>query len=163
MNDFLLELDKELSAATSRAKLQSDIAKARGKILSSTVSAEAKVALRSEYAHLSEELAKILWRPIASVAFFSVQTCDYCASVHQTFLSHMQRQASITNKTVMRWVRMPKPIPDLPTEVIKQITTTHICADCCHEFGFDLSSAEIKFSKYSEPFSVSVDYLQEEL
>lgn len=163
MDDFLLELDKELSAATSRSRLQSDLAKTRGKLISSTVSAEAKVALRDEYAHLSEELNKILWRPIASVAFFAVQTCDYCASSHQTFLSHMQRQASVTNKTVMRWVRAPKPIPDLPTEVIKQVTTTHICADCCHEFGFDLSSAEIKFSKYSEPFSVSVDYLQEEM
>ena len=163
MDDFLLELDRELSVATSRAKLQSDVSKARGKLLSSTISAEAKGALREEYAHLSEELNKILWRPIASVAFFAVQSCDGCASVHKTFLSHMQRQASVTNRTVMRWVRTPKPIPDLPTEVIMQATKTHICADCCHEFGFDLSTAEVKFSKYSEPFSVSVDYLQEEM
>lgn len=162
-DDFLLALDRELSATVSKAKLQSDLAKTRNKLISNAVSSEAKIQLRSEYAHLSEELNKILWRPIASVALFSIQHCDNCASKHQTFISYMQRQESIQTKGIMRWIRMSKPISGLLTEVIKQVTITHICADCCAEHGFDITLGEVKFSRHSEAFSVSIDYVQEEL
>lgn len=161
--DFLAQLDLDIKKLTRKSTLQSDEKRLKDKLRDRRVPDLIKSSLRTDLAAVQAQLALIQWRPEASVAMFVEQHCDNCASIHSIFTQHMQRQISTSGHPVKRWVRVPRPEPGLPREVIKQLTTTHCCSDCITEFGFDMTSAEIKFSDHSEPYSVSQNYLQEDM
>lgn len=161
---FFAELDRALEGV----KEKEDLLKRKRKIRADLgpnrhVPAGHRERLTAELREIGEKLEQILWLPQASVAMFSIQHCDNCASDHSMFLSHMQRQVTSAGVHCSRFVRVPKPDPTLPKEVIKQYTVTHVCVDCCEEFGYDFAGGQVKLATNSEPFAVSMKYQQEEI
>ena len=161
--DFLAELDAEIAAVASKTKLESDKKKLLAKSKNRNLAWEEVLRLRAELAEVDKILDSIVWTPISAVAFFVQQDCDACGSTHRLFLQHMEKQSTGKANPTTRWTRVKRPNSDLPTEVVIQQSKTHICADCCEDFGFHFPSAEIKFISTEAPFTISPTYEQEDL
>lgn len=162
--DFFASMDAAISKVTAKSKLldrkkklQTDLNPARH------MTTTTRDALKRELHEVSAELERIQWLAIGSIALFTSQHCDNCGSNHSMFLQHMQEQVTSSGPRVTRYARVGRPASDLPRRVVIQPTVTHVCADCCGEFGFDLAMAEIKFAEFSEPFAVSKTAVQEEI
>jgi hypothetical protein len=161
--DFLASLDAEIAAATAKPKLESDRKKLMAKLRDNRLSREAAAGLRSELSAVDQMLETLVWTPMAATAFFVQQDCDSCGSSHRMFLQHMEKQSTGTHNPTTRWKRVRRPNPDLPCEVVVQQSKTHMCADCCEDFGFHFPSAEIKFISTEAPFTISSTYEQDDL
>jgi hypothetical protein len=151
--DFLASLDAEIAQATAKPKLEKDRKALMVKLRDNRLSRQAVTSLRNELSAVDQMLDSIIWTPMAAVAFFVQQDCDACGSTHKVFLQHMEKQSAGTHNPTTRYKRVRRPNSDLPCEVIVQQTTTHICADCCEDFGFSFPSAEIKFVSTEAPFA----------
>lgn len=166
-DDFLADLMKEVQKTTEEALLKSKVVDLQKKIRDRRFSDEKKLELLSDLGEAQARLQVIMWRPLANVAFFTTQKCDGCGSEHSVFLQYMQRQETTSGAKVSRYQRVSRPHPELPNEVIKQVTETHVCVDCCEDHGFTMSAAVSKFQRNmlsdTRPFSVSSGYVQEEV
>lgn len=161
--DFLASLDAEIAAATAKPKLESDRKKLMARLRDNRLSREAAASIKSDLATVDSMLDSMIWTPMSAVAFFVQQDCDACGSTHRVFLQHMEKQSTGKANPTTRYKRVRRPSPDLPCEVVVQQTTTHICADCCEDFGFSFPSAEIKFISTEAPFTISPTYEQDDL
>jgi hypothetical protein len=161
--DFLAELDAEIAKVSSKADLTTKRKKAMSALYNPRSTSSAKAKAKASLEGINAQLAAIIWKPEASVAFFVEQSCDGCGSVHRMFLQYMQREVTWKTAVTTRWSRVNRPSPSLPREVIVQATETHVCGDCMEDHGFDYTTAEIKFISHSDPFVASPDYVQEEL
>lgn len=161
--DFLASLDAEIAQANLKPKLESDKKKLMARLRDNRISREVQAAARAGIAEIDATLEALIWTPMAATAFFVQQDCDACGSSHHTFLQHMEKQSTGTKSPVTRWKRVRRPNPDLPCEVVVQQSTTHMCADCCDDFGFDLTFKQVKFVSTEAPFTISPNYEQDEL
>jgi len=161
--DFLAELDAEIAAATNKTKLEANKKKLLAKTKNKNLSWDELMEARAKLAEVDKILDSIIWTPMAAVAFFVQQDCDACGSTHRLFLQHMEKQSTGKANPTTRWTRVRRPNPDLPTEVVIQQSKTHICADCCEDFGFRLPDGEVKFISTDAPFTISPTYEQEDL
>ncbi len=162
-DDFFSALEAEIAPALAKSALLTAKDRASKTAANRLLPHELRTKARKEVEGLAAQLSLIQWRSLANVALFAVQHCDNCASDHRLFLQHMARQVTTSGHRVERLARVPGPDTSLPREVLLQLTTTHVCSDCCGEFGYDLSSAMIRFVGQTEPFAISATYLQEEL
>jgi len=162
-DDFLAQLDAEISAVVSRPKLESEKKKLMARLRDNRISREAQAENKLKLSEVDAILESMIWTPMAAVALFVEQTCDSCGSSHKMFLQHMEKQSTGKHNPTTRWKRVRRPNDELPTEVIVQHSTTHMCADCCEDFGFSFPSAEIKFTSTEAPFTISPNYEQDEL
>lgn len=161
--DFLAQLDAEIATATAKPRLEKDRKALMAKLRDNRLSREAAAGIRQELSTVDAMLDSMIWTPMAAVAFFVQQDCDACGSIHKVFLQHMEKQSTGTHNPTTRYKRVRRPNPDLPCEVVVQQSTTHICADCCEDFGFSFPSAEIKFVSTEAPFTISPTYEQDDL
>ncbi len=161
--DIFAELDAEIAQATAKPKLEKDRKALMAKLRDNRLSREAAANIRNELSAVDQMLDSIIWTPMSAVAFFVQQDCDACGSTHKVFLQHMEKQSTGTHNPTTRYKRVRRPNPDLPCEVVVQQSTTHICADCCEDFGFSFPSAEIKFVSTEAPFAISPTYEQDDL
>lgn len=162
--DFFSSLDESIAKVTNKEELLAKQSRLKKALRPSTRhNGTQHLQLGHELEQVTRQLEAIQWRSMASVALFAAQHCDNCGSDHSMFLHHMQRQQTTSGPKCQRWVRATKPDPSLPREVVKQFTVTHVCGDCCGEFGFDLEKGDIKFARDSEPFATSLTAIQEEI
>ena len=78
------------------------------------------------------------------------------------FLQYMLQQVMLRNPKTSRFVLITKPITSLPREVMTHRTSTHICADCCHEHDFSFDNPT-KILELPGTVTVSKSYVQDEL
>lgn len=161
--DFLASLDAEIATITAKPKLESDRKKLMARLRDNRLSREAAAGIRANLADVDAMLESIIWTPMSAVAFFVQQDCDACGSSHRVFLQHMEKQSTGKVNPTTRYKRVRRPTVGLPTEVVVQQSVTHICADCCEDFGFSFPSAEIKFVSTESPFAISPTYEQDDL
>lgn len=160
--DFLVQLDAEISKVTIKSKLEAQKKAALKLTNNARATLPSRQRAREELIEIEKLLSAIIWTPVASVALFAEQSCNYCASKHRMFLQHMQREVSGKVAPTTRWRRINRPEPGLPREVLIQKSSTHMCVDCCSDFDFSFASGEVKFVDES-PFSISANYHQEEI
>lgn len=161
--DFFASLDAEIAQANLKPKLESDRKKLMARLRDNRIAREVQEAARQGIADIDATLDSLIWTPMAATAFFVQQDCDACGSSHRMFLQHMEKQSTGTKNPTTRWKRVRRPNPDLPCEVVVQQSKTHMCADCCDDFGFSFPSAEVKFVSTDAPFTISPTYEQDEL
>lgn len=161
-DDFLAQLDAELTTLAETSKKASKLESLRKKSLNNFIPHEARSAAKSEYLAIQFEVEALLWKPQTSIALFSEQVCDGCGSIHRTFLQFMEQQVHVKKPSTQRWVRVTKPQALLPRESMIQPLTTHICSDCCEDHGFAISPASLRLET-STSITTSAAYLQEDL
>jgi hypothetical protein len=159
--DFLAELDAELSALASSSTRKAKAESLKKKLANTRLSSEVRREAREEFRILQAQIDAHQWVPISSIALFSEQTCDGCGSVHRTFLQFMEQQAYKPRPSTTRSLRVEKINLFLDREVIIQPLQTHVCADCCHEHGFAFARAS--FLKPAEFITASQTYQQDDL
>lgn len=155
-------LDAAIEKVTTRSKLETEKKRLLGKASNTRSQWQDRADAKRELALVDAQIEQLIWYPVAAVALFTEQRCDYCGSVHRIFLQHMEEQHTQAGSHVSRLIRVPRPRPDLPRRVVLQVSLTHFCADCCGDFNFSLVDAEEKFKGY-DAFAVSGTYVQEEL
>jgi hypothetical protein len=160
-DDFLAELDAELSALASTSTRKAQAEALKKKLANTRLSTEVRREAREEYRIIQAQIDAHQWIPTASIALFSEQTCDGCGSVHRTFLQFMEQQAYKPRPSTVRSLRVEKINLALDREVIIQPLQTHVCADCCHEHGFAFVRAS--FLKPAEFITTSPTYQQEDI
>lgn len=161
-DDFFAALDLEIAQVTSKAKLRADRDAAKKRANTMTLSQSARKRAAEDYHEISRLLEAEEWRSVSTTALFTEQTCDGCGSVHRTFLQFMEVQAQVKRPTSIRWVRTPKPCPDLPRNIMVQYATTHVCADCCDDHGFNWAYAETA-PRIKDLLAISPTYVQEDI
>lgn len=162
-DDFFADLNKEIATAIAKSKRVSAAKKARKAANNMRASTEERRIAKSEWLAISKELEAEQWRDEAIFTMFSEQSCDGCGSTHRTFLQYMLQQVLIRKPSTQRFVIITKPVCSLPREVMVQPLTTHICADCCHEHDFDLTSPVRKVVSLPGTMTVSGNYVQDEI
>lgn len=138
--DFFAALEADIAAAVSKTRLRADRDKAAKLAGNTKISSAIRARAKAELSELNAMLEAAEWGVQAIVALFTEQSCDGCGSVHRVFLQYMERQAMLRKPTTQRYVRVSRP-SNSPVEVLVKPHHTHICADCCHEHGFDLGEA----------------------
>lgn len=161
MDDFFSQLEAQIAASTAAAKLKTDRDKALKLSNNMRVSTAVRRAALVEVAEINQLLEAEEWAVLAAVALFTEQSCDNCGSTHRVFLQFMERQALKRKSSTQRWVRTSRPTAGAPLETLIQPHQTHICADCCHDFGFVLLDAARL--DCGEMPNVSRTYRQEDL
>lgn len=159
-DDFFAELEAEIAAANAATRIKSDIEKNRRKSLNTRLNPDERREAKALFLEAQAILDAAHWHPVASVALFSEQQCRGCGSVHKLFLQYMERQVYTSKSSTRRMIRTTKPSPHLPREVLSQTSITHICADCCEDHGFDLTSATCITAS---AFAPSPTYEQEDI
>ncbi len=160
--DFFAELDAELATIMAKSKKAAQLKAARKKANNSRLPSATRQAAKSEFLALQSEVEASLWVPTASIALFTEQICDGCGSIHRTFLQFMELQTRVSKSSTQRWIRTSKPHPALPRETMIQPLTTHICADCCIDHGFDFHPDSTRL-EISTSLTVSPNYIQEDI
>jgi hypothetical protein len=131
--DDFLSLDDLLAEATADLA-SAERAKAAKKLLatqSGTMSKSRKASLQSEVAQYE---TKRNWTPVANVAMFDVQVCNYCSARHRHFMGILQEQTHNTSK-VTRWVQVTK-AENLPQTVKENLFPVEMCGSCCSTKGW---------------------------
>lgn len=141
--DILSQLDAELAKVSKKSALETERLRLSKKLQDRRIGDEQRQTLRAQLSSVSVELDLIRWRVESSVALFTTQHCDNCGSTHRVFLQFMEEQRTIRAPFVYRYVRVAKPTSGLPTKVLNQLKTTHICADCCSDWSYDLNTATL--------------------
>lgn len=141
--DILSQLDAELAKVSKKSALETERLRLSKKLQDRRIGDEQRQTLRAQLSSVSAELDLIRWRVESSVALFTTQQCDNCGSTHRVFLQFMEEQRTIRAPFVYRYVRVAKPTSGLPTKVLNQLKTTHICADCCSDWSYDLNAATL--------------------
>lgn len=141
--DILSQLDAELAKVSKKSALETERLRLSKKLQDRRIGDEQRQTLRAQLTSVSAELDLIRWRIESSVALFTTQHCDNCGSTHRVFLQFMEEQRTIRSPFVYRYVRVAKPTSGLPTKVLNQLKTTHICADCCSDWAYDLGNATL--------------------
>jgi len=159
-SDFFAELDAEIAVALKQSSLKSGAEAERRKSLNPRLDALTRQQAKANFLEARALLDAELWTGIALAAMFSEQTCDGCGSVHRIFLQYMEKQHQPRKPSNKRWVRTTAPSPALPRETTVIPTITHVCADCCHEHGFDFSGATMVIRESLAP---SATYFQEDI
>lgn len=160
--DFLAELDAELAEVAAKAKKASQLEKLRKQTNNMRLPSNLRAEAKASYLALQAEADQFSWLPTTSIALFSEQLCDGCGSVHRVFLQFMELQTHRTKPSTQRWVRVSKPLSDLPRESMIQPLSTHICADCCEDHGFGISPSTSRLET-STSITVSSNYIQEDI
>lgn len=160
-DDFFASLDAEIAQHTAKAKIKDDAAKAKARANNTRLASSARREAAKTFHELSALIESDLWSKLSTIALFVDQQCDGCGSRHRVFLQYMEKHCMTRNPSTTHFVRVAKPDPTLPREVLCQPAITHICADCCNEHGFDLNaSGTIDFGGQLSP---SKDYEQEDI
>lgn len=95
-----------------------------------------EAALRSAQASAAV-LARLQWRPRASIALINLCSCQTCKSSRSLFAGFgilMYRNADDSSRIVMT----PQLDPAYPRQTHYTQTITAACADCLSQFGFTL-------------------------
>ena len=162
MDDFLAQLDAELSAQTAKSAKVKQLETLRQKAENLHVPSSVRGPAKAEWLTLSSELDTYIWQALSTSALFTEQTCDGCGSIHRTFLQFMEHQVHKTKPSTSRWVRVAKPQPSLPRETLIQPLSTHLCSDCCEDHGFAFAPTTRRLH-LSESLTTSPLYHQDDL
>jgi len=155
--DILSQLDAELAKVSKKSALETERLRLSKKLQDKRIGSEQRTTLRAQLTSVAAELDLIRWRIISAVALFTTQQCDNCGSTHRVFLQFMEEQRTIRAPFVYRYVRVAKPTADLPTKVLNQLKTTHICADCCSDFDYNLNDATLILG-HIEQLNIAANY-----
>lgn len=160
-DDFFDQLNAEIAEATAKAKLKKDAAKLAKDVNNYKLGAAERQRAKEDLASLQAILDATMWKPIAVGALFTEQHCDGCDTIHHTFLQYMQYEEKLNQPTTKRWVRLAVPMDNkLPRETIVQPITTHMCAACAPEHGFDVDAPSIRLMPSVGTITVSSTYVQ---
>lgn len=142
-DDFFDSLNAEIAAEVAKSNRAKDLEKHRKAANNRFATKEQRTMSKLEYERLKAALDAEQWGTECYYAMFSEQICDGCGSVHRTFLQYMAKQFAITNQSAQRFYPVTKPeFSDLPRRVMIQPLTTHVCADCCADHGFDFEETD---------------------
>lgn len=155
--DILAQLDQELAKVSKKSALETERLRLSKKLQDRRLGEDQRTTLRAQLTSVSVELDLIRWKILRSVALFTTQHCDNCGSTHRVFLQFMEEQATIRTPLVYRYVRVAKPTAGLPTKVLNQLKTTHICADCCADFDYDINDATLILG-HVEQLNIAANY-----
>ena len=134
---FFDQLNAEIQQQLKKTKIVKSGKEARRKAANPFASPTDK----QEWYEQREAFEAATWLPISTVALFAEEQCDGCGSTHRIFLQFMERQVETLKPANKRLRRVTHLNHKLPKECLIHRTTTHICADCCTDHGFDLESA----------------------
>lgn len=157
---FFAELNAVISKATAKSKLKLDAAKLKKQSLNMRLDANIRRRAAEEYAGVQAIIDANMWRAVRYSAMFTEQHCDGCDTIHHTFLQYMQEEEKVSNPRTRRWVRVVRPDDSLPRETIVQPLSTHICASCCADHGFDIDAPTIRLMPIEGSLTVSAKYIQ---
>lgn len=162
LDDFFAELEAEIAVSAAKTKVKADREAAKKAANNPHLNSAARQRASAEFRELSKLLEAEEWTIVSTVALFTEQQCDGCGSVHRVFLQYMERQSMVRKLSTQRYVRTPRPQPGTALETLIQPHRTHICADCCEDHGFAVSSAN-----YLHPAdtvaNLSTTYTQEDI
>lgn len=161
-DDFLAMLDAEIDKTLAKSNLASKAEAAKRKANNTSLPSGIRAAASKEFHETQALLEAEQWGAVSSIALFAHQSCDSCGSVHKTFLQYMEEQVLLRRTTTRRFLRVAGPNPILPKRIMAQTSTTHICSDCCSDFGFHFNS-EVSFMQMQTPLAPSPSYEQEDL
>lgn len=163
-DDFFDELNAEIGVALAKAGRVAKANSLRKTSNNMRASTSQRADAKAEWKSIQFELDEALWIDDKIFAMFSEQTCDGCGSTHRVFLQYMLRQRMIKRASTIRFIAVGKPVGNtIPRGVLSQPLRTHICSDCCGDFGFDLVSGDNLTLDYAHPLTVSRHYIQEDI
>ena len=160
-DDFFAELNAELATLTKKETLRGERNIASKLAHNSRLSSSVRAAAMEEYKLLSALLKAEKWRAIETIALFQQQDCDSCGSSHRMFIQYMEVEELIRLPSTRKWHRVARPSDNLPKGKLTQTSVTHICAECCEDYGFQ-SDTEKSLGTIPE-FTLSPTYHQEDL
>jgi hypothetical protein len=164
LDDFFASLNAEIETELAKTKAASNAEALKKKAHNMRLDPKTRAAAGEEYKAIQAALEAEQWITVSTTALFTEQSCDGCGSVHHIFLQFMECQQLKRKPTTQRWARVTRPSThsDLPRKTLIQPHRTHLCADCCQDHGFYLSSAEalLPTAQASVP---SLTYVQEDL
>ena len=161
--DLFAELDAEIAKVSAKSKLKSDAESLRKKANNMRLDTEVRRRAAVEYREIQAIVEADLWEVVKTAALFAEQSCDGCGSKHFNFLQYMQQERKVRKHSDIRWVRIACPLGLRAKETIIQPLTTHICADCCEDHGFDAQRPTIRLMPHEGALTVSRSYIQEDI
>jgi hypothetical protein len=163
MDDFFARMDAELAKAKEASGLKAKKAAIQQQIRKTNPDRVTRILLAGEIKAINDKIDEAAWTTVASVALFQEQHCTSCGSKHRIFLQYMAKQQTTAGPKVTRFRRVSKDHVGIIHEVMANVSTSPICADCAEEFGFDLDEAKIaRLSDVGESLAVAVGYEAEE-
>lgn len=156
---FFAELNAEIAEATAKSNLKADAAKLKRQSLNMRLDARTRQRYAEDYKAVQAIVEANQWQQIMSSAMFTEQCCDGCGSVHYNFLQYMVKEEKLTNRSHIRWTRVPLPPKGLPRQTVIQPLKTHICVDCATDHEFNPNAPDIRLMPIEGAVTVSATYL----
>lgn len=160
-DDFFAELNAELAVLTKKETIRGKRNIASKIAHNSRLPSAVRAAAMEEYKLLSTLLEAEKWRAVETIALFQQQDCDSCGSSHRMFIQYMEVEELIRLPSTRKWHRVARPSLNLPKGKLTQTSITHICAECCEDYGFH-SHTKNSLGTILE-FTLSPTYHQEDL